>query len=255
VAIRVSEASVLFEVPTLGVGDIHVSQACLIFEVPFTNVVPISYPVSPPAIAGIGPRDFNLALQNLVGENVSPFTFGEQEQLWTGDMFTIDATLPPMLAAQGEQWMAFIDRLWGKYGYFLMGDYNRLMPQGPMSGAPVVSGSNANGSNTLNIRDAANSITNWAIAGDYLQITAYNSLLGFNVQRLYRILQNASTNGSGDTTVYVRPNLRESLSDGTAIVTTNCAGTFRLTSDKSSRPVDKNRVYTIKFTAREALLP
>ena len=253
-ALRDTQDSLIFEVPTLGVGHLRDTQDSLIFEVPIINMVPITYPLTPPAISGIGPQDFNMALQNLVGENASPFTFGEQEQIWPGDMLTIDASLPPMLTAQGEQWMAFIDSLFGKYGYFLMPDYNRLTPQGPMSGSPLVSGSNLNGSNTLNIRGAAVGVTNWAVAGDYLQITAYNSLLGFNVQRLYRILQNASSNGSGDVTVYIRPNIRESLSDGTAIVTTNCAGTFRLASNKSSRPVDKNRVYTIKFTAREALL-
>jgi hypothetical protein len=255
VAIRDTQDCLLFEVPTLAASKVRDSQDSLLFEIPFTPVIPITYPISPPAIAGIGPQDFQMALQNLVGENVSPFTFGEQEQLWPGDMFTIDATLPPMLLAQAEQWISFLNSLFGKYGYFLMGDYNRLTPQGPMSGTPLVSGLNANGSNVLNIRGAAVSITNWAIAGDYLQVTAFNSLLGFNVQRLYKILQNASTDGSGDVTVNVRPNIRESLSDGTAIVTTNCAGTFRLASNTQPWKIDKNRVYqSISFKAREALL-
>jgi len=253
-AIRDTQDCLIFEVPTLGAGLIRDTQDSLIFEIPYTPVIPITYPVLPPAISGIGPSDFNMALSIKVGESVSDFTGAEQEFAWPGDMFTIDATMPPMLAAQGEQWMAWIDSLFGKYGYFLMPDYNRLTPQGPMSGAPVVNGANAAGSNTLNIRGAAASVTNWALAGDYLQITAFNSALGFNVQRLYRILQNASSLGSGDVTAYIRPSLREPLSDGTAIVTANCAGTFRLASNKSSRPVDKNRVYTIKFTAREALL-
>lgn len=253
-AIRDTQDCLLFEVPTLGVGNIRDTQDCLLFEIPFAIVIPISYPVAPPAITGLGPKEFNLTLQNLVGENASPFTFGEQEQIWPGDMFTIDANLPPMQAPQGEQWVAFLASLFGKYGYFTMGDYNRLTPQGPMSGSPVVNGSNLAGSNTLNIRGATAGIANWALAGDYLQVTSYNSVLGFNVQRLYKILQNASSNGSGDVIVYIRPNLREALSDGTTIVTTNCAGTFRLASNQCPWKIDQDRVYTVSFKAREALL-
>jgi hypothetical protein len=245
----------MFEVPSLGLSELRDTQDCIIFEEPYTQVIPIAYPLSPPAITGIGPQDFTMALQNLVGESVSPFTLGEQEQVWPGDMFTIDATLPPMLYPQAEQWVSFLNALFGKYGYFLMGDYNRPTPQGPMSGTPVVNGTNLNGSNTLNIRGAAASVTNWAVAGDYLQITAFNSVLGINVQRLYKILQNASSNGSGDVTVYIRPNIRESLADGNAIVTSNCAGTFRLQSNQQPWKIDKNRVYqSISFKAREALL-
>jgi len=254
VAVRDTQDSLLFEVPTLGTGHVRDTQDSLLFEVPYIPVIPITYPLTPPAIAGIGPQDFTLALKDLVGENVSPFTFGEQEQIWPGDMFTIEASLPPMLAAQGEQWVSFLNALFGKYGYFLMGDYNRLAPLGPMGGTPLVNGSNAAGSNTLQIRGATASIANWALAGDYLQISAYNSLLGFNVQRLYKILQNCSSNGAGDVTAYIRPDLREPLTDGTTIVTANCAGTFRLASNESPWKIDKDRVYTISFKAREALL-
>ncbi len=250
-AIRDTQDCIVFEVPTVGVGKIRDSQDCLIFELPIGESSVITYPVSPPAISGIGPQDFTLGLQNQVAEGVSPFTLSEQEQQWQGDMWTIEANLPPMLYQQAEQWITFLQSLWGKVGTFLMGDYNRPTPQGPMSGTPVVNGSNASGSNTLNIRGAAASVANWGVAGDYLQITAGSG----QPQRLYKLMQNCSSNGSGDVVAIIRPCIREALSDGTAIVTANCAGTFRLTENTVKPKIDKNRAYTVSFKAREAELP
>lgn len=208
---------------------------------------PFTYPIILPVISGLGPNEFTLDLNSVVGEAVSPFTMSEQEQLWPGDFFTAEVNLPPMLFQQGEQWVSALGQLFGKYGTFLMGDWNRPTPQGPMSGSPVVNGANASGSNQLNIRGATASVMNWAVAGDYLQVTASGGL-----QRIHKILQNASTSSGGDVTLNIRPSIRESLSDGTAIVTTNCMGTFRLTSNKQTWKIDKNRVYIVSFKAREA---
>ena len=211
-------------------------------------IMAIAYPILPPAITGIGPMDFTLTEVNVVGETESPFTLGQQEQQWPGQAWQLELNLPPMLYAQAEQWIAFLGLLFGKYGTFLMGDYNRPTPQGPMSGSPVVSGSNVAGVNSLNVRGATASIVNWAIAGDYIQLQQS----GYP-QRLFKILQAASTDPSGNVTLEIFPNLRENLTDGTAIVTHNCTGTFRLASNAQKWKVDKTKVYTIGFTAKEAI--
>src|SRR5579864_5609042 len=170
----------------------------------------ITYPLTPPAISGIGPRDFTMSQVNVVGETESPFTLGQQVQQWLGQQLQIEANLPPMLYAQAEQWLSFLGSLFGKYGTFLMGDYNRPTPQGPLSGSPVSSGgANTAGLNQINIRNAAISVTNWAIAGDYIQLT----VSGYP-QRIYKVLQNASTDGSGNVTLQIFPNIRENIPDG-----------------------------------------
>src|SRR5579859_7376101 len=96
-------------------------------------IMGITYPLTPPAISGIGPQDFTLSEVNVVGETESPFTLGQQVQQWLGQQLQIEANLPPMLYAQAEQWLSFLGSLFGKYGTFLMGDYNRPTPQGPRS--------------------------------------------------------------------------------------------------------------------------
>jgi hypothetical protein len=248
VAIRDTQDTLIAEVPSLGTGQVRVTQDALLFEVPTTPVT-LSYPLTPPAISGIGPQDFTLGMQNVVGEAVSPFTLSDQEQQWPGQMFTLEANLPPMPYAQAEQWIAFLGALFGKFGTFLMGDYNRPTPQGPMNGTPLVNGSNLSGSNQLLVKSSAIGVPNWAVAGDYIQVTASGGQ-----QRLYKILLNASTDGSGNVTLEIFPNIREQLADGTTIVTANCAGTFRLQDNKPSWKIDRNRMYTISFKAREALL-
>lgn len=218
----------------------------------------IAYPISPPAIAGIGPQDFTLAMENIVGENVSPFTLGEQEQQWPGQMFTIDANLPPMLYPQAEQWIAFLGSLFGKYGTFLMGDYNRPAPQGPWgnSGGPLeVQGAWVSGSNQLQFRNAVALQSPFAIAGDYLQLSNYNATLGANVQRIYKVLQTTFSNSAGLVALNIFPGLREPVLDGTIPVIANCAGTFRLQQNSATWKINKDRTYSISFKAREALLP
>src|SRR5580704_7197171 len=190
-SIRDTQDCLLFEVPTLATSRVRDTQDCLFFEIPIPPVS-LTYPLSPPAISGIGPQDFTMDLQNIVGEADSPFTASDQVQFWPGDMFTTEATLPPMLLQQAEQWISFLNALYGKYGTFLMGDYNRPAPQGAMSGTPLVNGANASGSNQLLVRGAAVSITNWAVAGDYIQVMASGGQ-----QRIHKVLQNANSNGSG----------------------------------------------------------
>lgn len=248
-AIRITQAALLYEVPTVGTSHLHITQAALLFEIPVPPVT-YAYPLTPPQIAGIGPQDFSLGMVNVVGETVSPFTLGQQEQLWPGSMFTIDFTLPPMLLAQAEQWVSFLGLLYGKFGTFLMGDYNRLTPQGLMNGTPVVNGSNFNGSNQLLVRGAPALVGNWAVAGDYIQATAAG---GSMPQRIYKILANAGSDASGHVTLQIFPNIRESLTDGVTIVTTNCAGTFRLSDNMVLPKIDRNRIYNISFKAKEAI--
>jgi hypothetical protein len=229
-------------------SKVRSTQEVLLISVPFIPLG-IVYPLSPPAIAGIGPQDFSLTEVNVVGETESPFTLGQQEQQWPGQAWELEVNLPPMLYVQAEQWISFLGALFGKYGTFLMGDYNRLTPQGPMSGSPVAAGSNASGLNSINLRGATFSIGNWAVAGDYIQLQVPSF-----PQRLYKVLQNASSDGGGNVAgLTIFPNLHETVPDGTVIVTSNCRGTFRLQENKQPWKVDKNKVYTISFKAKEAI--
>lgn len=242
------EALLISDTQPAGAHSFRSTHEALLISVTVPPVG-LTYPLTPPAIAGIGPQDFALSDANVVAETESPFTLSQQEQQWQGQRFEIEANLPPLFLSEAEQWVSFLSGLFGTLGTFLMGDYLRQTPQGPMSGSPVVAGTNLNGSNILLVRGATRSVSNWAVAGDYVQVTAAGGQ-----QRIHRVLQNASSDGSGNVTLQIFPNIRETLADGVTVVTTNTAGTFRLMDNKSwKKAADKNRMYKISFKAKEAL--
>lgn len=244
-SVRVTQTALLISAPAP--SKVRVTQAAILISAGIPTVS-ITYPVSPPAISGLGPQEFTMSEVNVVGESESPFTLGQQIQQWPGQAWQLELNLPPMLLTQAEQWLAFLGSLLGKYGTFLMGDYLRPTPQGAMSGSPVANGSNSSQLNYINLRGCTPSIANWAVAGDYIQIT-----VGSNPQRLYKVLQNASSDSSGDVTLQIFPNIRETIPDGTPIITSNCQGTFRLQDNTLKWKVDRNKVYTIGFKAKEAI--
>jgi hypothetical protein len=224
----------------------------------------ISYPLAAPAIAGLGPADFSMSEDNQVGETESPMTFEQQYQVWPGQRWKIEATLPPMQISQAEQWIAFLGSLKGKFGTFHMGDYLRATPQGAMSigsGGLVANSPGSNnlaGTNQLFVRGAVPNVANWAVAGDYLTPTP--SLVFIDHQiiydsnfRLYKVLTNANSDANGDVVLDIWPNLRETVADGRPIVTLNTFGTFRLQDNTVSWKVDRNKLYTVSFKAKEAI--
>lgn len=229
-------------------GKVRTTHEAILISIT-SPIVGITYPLTAPAISGIGPKKFAMTEANVVGETESPFTFSQQEQQWLGQRFMLEVELPPLQMAEAEQWIAFLGSLYGKLGTFLMGDYLRPTPQGAMSGTPVVNGVNSSGANVLSVRTSTPSVTNWAVAGDYIQVTAGSG----QPQRLFKVLQNANSGPSGLVALQIFPNIREALTDGTAIVTSNCAGTFRLMSNELPWKVDENKIYTITFKAKEAL--
>lgn len=211
--------------------------------------VAITYPLTPPALAGLGPQDLTLQMVNVVGESESPFTLGQQEQQWQGQQFRLEANLPPMTRAQAEPWIAFLGAMFGKVGTFLMGDYSARSPQGVATGTPLVSGSsNVNGINQLFTKGWTAGVTGILKAGDYIQVAAPGG-----PQRLHKNLLDANADGSGLATLQIFPNIRESLVDGATITVVNTVGTFRLQEDTVDWKIDRNRMYSLAFKAKEAI--
>lgn len=191
---------------------------------------------------------------NVVGETESPFTLGQQIQQWPGQRWEIEANLPPMQLVQAEQWIGFLGSLFGKAGTFTMGDYNRPTPQGPMSGAPLASGSgNVNGVNVLTLRGCTPNLTKWGIAGDYISATVVRHIDLGPPQRLYKLLNDVATDSGGNAILNIFPNIRETIAAGTVMIVNNCVGTFRMQDNLVKWKVDRNRVYTISFKAKEAI--
>jgi len=93
-----------------------------------------SYPIALPTHTGIA--QIRLLARDVVGVSTSPFNLKQQTFRHPGQRWEADITLPPMQRADAEQWAAFLLRMRGQYGTFLLGDPANATPRGTASATP-----------------------------------------------------------------------------------------------------------------------
>ncbi len=204
----------------------------------------ISYPLSLPSNRQISRVRLNAI--DVVGLSQSPFTASQQVYRYQGQYWEADITLRPMSREEAEYWISFLLKLNGQYGTFLLGDPNGATPRGVATGTPLVKGASQTG-NELLTDGWTSGITGIMKAGDYIQLGT-----GSNA-RLYKVLDDVNSDGSGNATLTIYPDLRSSPSDNAPIVVTNAKGNFRLNSSQTSWDITEAQFYGITFGAREAL--
>lgn len=207
----------------------------------------ISYPLDLPTQTGIA--SIRLVAKNVVSASTSPFTFKQQIIKHAGERWEADITLPAMKRDDAEEWLGFLLSLGGSYGTFLLGDPLGTTPRGSAAsvpGTPLVDGANQTG-NSITIDGCPTSQSSYLKAGDYIQIGSASTA------RLHKVLENVTTNASGETSISIWPALRESPADNAPITVTNCKGLFRLSSSETSWDVNTASIYGITFGAVEAI--
>lgn len=204
----------------------------------------ITYPLTPPSTPGIRTSGFKMA--NAVAISESPFTFEQQAYAHQGERFgPITITMPPMKRDKAGPWIAFFAKLQGRKGTFLMGDPDGKTPQGVATGTPLVNGGSQTG-NSLVTDGWTHSVTGILKANDYIQLGSGSTA------RMYMVLDDVNSDGSGNATLTIWPSLRSTPLDNAAIVVSNCVTQFRLDGD-FGWDADLNSVYTWSFSASEAL--
>ncbi len=207
----------------------------------------ITYPLSTPSVTGI--RQVTFRAVNAVGVSRSPFTFKEQVFAHSGKRWEADITLPTMQAESAEQWVAFLLSLKGQRGTFLLGDPVGATAKGSAStaaGTPVVNGATQTG-DTLDIDGCPASATGYLKAGDYIQLGTGNS------SRLYKVLSDVDTDGSGQATLDIWPNIINAPTDGATVIVSDAKGAFRLASNSSQWSINELQLYGITFGAIQAV--
>lgn len=200
----------------------------------------ITYPIDLPSTPA--PAKIRIYPRAIVAVGISPFTAAQQVYKHQGQLWQADITLPPMLRADAAPWIAAMLQLNGRYGTFRLGDSSARTPRGIATGTPLVKGASQTGQVLLT--------DGWTISqtgilkqGDYIQIG----------DRLYMIMVDANSDGSGNATLDIWPRLRESPADNAAITTSNCKGLFRLTSNEMPWDVSPKPVFEMSFSAVEAI--
>jgi hypothetical protein len=116
-------------------------------------------------------------------------------------------------------------------------------PKGQGGGNPVrINGAASVGASLINVDNATTSQTDWLLAGDYIQIgTGENA-------RLYMVVSDADTNGSGEATIQIWPNLQQAVVDNQSIGINGAVGCFFLNAPPTFE-TDNNSFTRISFSA------
>lgn len=204
----------------------------------------ITYPVSFPA--SIGFANLNIRARTVVGVNASPFTGQQQVYKHQGQWWEAEVSLPPMKRADAEQVIAFLLKMNGQYGTFLLGDKANPSTRGVGTGTPLVNGASQTGDELITDGWTI-STTGILKAGDWIQLGTGSTT------RLYKVLDDVNSDGSGNATINIFPNLRSSPDDDAALTVSNTQGLWRLVSNETEYSIDNMSIYGMTFACAEAL--
>lgn len=174
-----------------------------------------------------------------VGENLSPWTFTSQYYKNQGQIWLADITLPRLSRADKAEWDTFLAKMNGKEGSVLLGDPSASASRGSAAttpGTPVINGASQTGQD-ININGLPLSATGYLLKDDRIQFGSGSS------SRLHQVLEDVNTNGSGEATVTVWPDVHTAFADGSTVVVSSPVGLFKLIENESEFNNERNMVY------------
>jgi len=151
-----------------------------------------------------------------------------------------------MKRADAEQVVAFLLKMNGVYGTFLLGDKANPATRGVGTGTPLVNGASQTGDELITDGWTADT-TGILKAGDWIQLGSGSST------RLYKVLDDVNSDGSGNATINIFPSLRSSPDDDATITVSNTQGLWRLASNETEYSIDNMSIYGMTFACVEAL--
>ena len=206
----------------------------------------ITYPITLPTSPTL--RDITIRARSVVGSAASPFTLQPQSYAWSGQLWSASCRLPPITRANAEAWIAALVSLNGMEGSFLLGDTANKTARGTATGTPLVKGASQTG-RTLITDGWTINITGILKAGDWFQLGSGSSA------RLYKVVADANSNGSGEATLDIWPALRSSPGDNAPLTISSPMGRFMLAANQTEWSVDEAKIYGLAFEAVEDLRP
>lgn len=202
-----------------------------------------TYPLALPSSSF---ASIQIRMESVTSMDESPFTFSQQVFEHQGQRWAADVTLPPMKRANAQQWSAWFGLLRGRSKTFLMGDPLGATPQGSAGGTPLVNGADQTGANLI-IDGASAGQSGWLLAGDYIQLGTGST------SRLHMVTEDTDTDGGGNATIPVWPDIRTSPADDATVTLTNTKGIWRLNDNVSRWDINNASVYGVSFAAVEAV--
>jgi hypothetical protein len=189
-----------------------------------------------------GQRQVDWSMVNVAGAVTNPFTGKQQVQNWQAGWWEAVVTMPPMQRTEAASWYAFMAQCSGTSAVFLFGDGLGVNPQGTGAGNAVTDGSFQQAYNLTTKGWSANQFALLS-PGDWVQIG----------NRLYQCMDQVSSDGSGNASFAIWPQLREQPANGTPINVRNAQGLFRMKNNVQRFSASYMRTYGLSFEIREAI--
>lgn len=211
----------------------------------------VNFPTVPPT-GGI--RSVEVRLAHATARTESPFTFAHQVQDMGGERWEATVTLAPMTRDDAERWLVFLLAQRGGLGTFLMGPETMARSYaGSKSMNQISTATGGRGDNEIRIVAGNVTDSDFFKAGDWIQIGQGEDA------HLYKFLEDASLTSGIGTDVAVTPRLRDRYMDtpirgvGPSSFGLSPVGVWRLATNVTGWTVDMMGMYSMTFTAVEAL--
>ena len=204
----------------------------------------ITYPVTPPTSPDA--QKVTMAPRAAVAVSASPFTFQRQVQEHQGQQWILTVELPAMARADAEAWITFLLSLNGRAGTFLYGPPESRTPRGVATGAPLVNGAAQTGQDLVT--------DGWTVGVNGILLKGDMIQLGTGADaHIHKVLEDVNSDGGGNATLTLWPNLRESPGNNDPIVVSSAKGLFALMSSSMEWSTNVAIHYGLTFAAEEAL--
>lgn len=201
----------------------------------------ITYPLTLPLVPA--PTRTRFRLEYAIGRARSPFSRRGQKQDWGGRQWFAEVTLAPMRRAVADEWIATGALLHGGYGTFRLGDWDRRVPRGIVSGTPLVDGAGQIG-NIVAVKSLAALTAGLWLRGDHIQIGDHLHMV---------VSASVDSDTGGRANIQIEPDLRESPADAAPVIYSAPKGLFELAEDSLPWESDAAMTHGISFTAEESL--
>jgi len=202
-----------------------------------TFTFPLSFPATVP-----NPTAVSIRRMSAVVLDINDFTFDQLVYEWPGQMWGASFSYAPMDRSTAEDLLAVFLKCNGSKGSFLLGDPGSATPRGIGTGTPLVKGAGQTG-NDLITDGWTISQTGILKVGDWIQLENH----------LYKVLIDANSDGSGNATFTIWPNLRSAPADNAALTVISAKGKFRLTTSEGELTLNNAILYGLNLEAIEAL--
>jgi len=196
-----------------------------------------SFPTSPEA-ASINIKSFSPTFVS------TSHSLKEQRRRRGGHRWMLEIDFPPMTRSEFAPIYAFAVKQRGQYETFTYYPPTVSSPQGTATGTPVVNGAQSPGDTTIVTDGWSNSIT-CLKAGDFIKFASHS--------KVYMVVADATSDGSGNSTLTIEPPLTSSVADDEAITVSNVPFTVRFADDMAEFDGGAPNIFQFSMSLLEVL--